>query len=355
MLTMGQGISDEMSIDLNERLSRRLLDAEAGLFCASARFANKRRREEQFVVFTNLRVLGFSNLVDEPIFEVRFIELASHWAERHAFFGTYEFERTDGTEGTVYLLLREEADVVLEILNNLGNGTGGASTTAAPSDESESSVHVPDLPEESVAAERKVERGAKQPRGVGPKADQRRSGDEAHGRQVAKERFGNRTVVLYENGYVSITGIFGGTAGVERLVHIEDSSDVSKKSGLGRGLGAAATMGVNLVGSNMRGDVYLTIVTDQQSHVLHEDPPTERGMKAAKKLAATGRSLIAGSATLAPALPTVQAQASPEPPSAGGQPLTLVQRLKQLNNLHDEGLVSDDEFNKLRSEILKEV
>lgn len=115
-----------------------------------------------------------------------------------------------------------------------------------------------------------------------------------YGRMVVSEIFGGKTIRIYDKGYVRLSGMFLGsdTASWEKLISIEDSSDVSKKSGLGRGLGMVVTQGVSAVASNMRGDVYLSIVTDEKTHMLHEDPPTARALKASKSLAATGRAII---------------------------------------------------------------
>lgn len=84
-----------------------------------------------------------------------------------------------------------------------------------------------------------------------------------------------------------------GKSAYERLLAIEATSDVSKKTGLGRGTAAVATLGVNLiVTSNRRGDAYLTIRTDRKTHVLHVDSPSASDLKSAKGLEVAGRSLI---------------------------------------------------------------
>lgn len=175
-----------------------------------------------------------------------------------------------------------------------------------------------------------------------------------YGRQVAKEVFGNRTVRIYDKRYVRVAVMmFGSSAPFERLIAIDASADVSKKSGLGRGVGAVATMGVNLLGSNKRGDVYLTITTDVTTHVLHEDPPTAMGLKTVKRLEAAGRAVLqAGSpepvAQERPSITLPQANVAPSTPSE----TSTAQKLRELADLRAEGLVSADEYEKLRARLL---
>ncbi|MFL6091097.1 MAG: hypothetical protein ACJ71Z_13265 [Aeromicrobium sp.] len=118
---------------------------------------------------------------------------------------------------------------------------------------------------------------------------------EQYGAKCGGGVFGTREVNFFARGYVKVSMAFmSGGAPYEKLIAIEASSDVQKKSGLGRGAAAAVTMGASLAAaSNMRGDVYLTITTQNKTHVLHVDPPTARTMKTAKQLEAEGRALIA--------------------------------------------------------------
>lgn len=175
-----------------------------------------------------------------------------------------------------------------------------------------------------------------------------------YGREVAKEAFGGRTVRIYDKGYVRVAVLmFGSSARFERLIAIDASADVSKKSGLGRGAAAVATMGVNLLGSNKRGDVYLTIATDVTTHVLHEDPPTAIGLKTVKKLEAAGRAVLqTGSPRpVGPEQPSVTLPQADVAPSTTRETPTA-QKLRELADLLDEGLVSADEYEKLRAKLL---
>lgn len=182
----------------------------------------------------------------------------------------------------------------------------------------------------------------------------------SYGQLVCQGTIGLKNVLIYERGYVRVAPMFlGSQAPFERLHAIDHTAQVAKKSGLGRGVGAAFTLGVNLVGSNMRGDHYLTIVTDQATHVLHEDPPTEAGMKSAIRLAATGQSVMRSADALRDASPAGQAnplsatqETSPSSASSGED---IAEKLRELKKLHDEGLVSDDEFEHLRAKLVEQL
>ena len=168
------------------------------------------------------------------------------------------------------------------------------------------------------------------------------------GRQLACENFGGKTIQIFENGFIQVGGLFGGGAS-ELLISIEASSDVAKKSGLGRGAAAVVTGGVNLMGSNKRGDVYLTISTESNIYALRETPPTAGNMTRSKKLEATGTALI-HRLSASQALGVDVQTAMPRPTPDGIQ-----SRLVSLQSLLDSGLISEHEYGQKRSEILRQI
>ena len=165
---------------------------------------------------------------------------------------------------------------------------------------------------------------------------------ERFGAEVARANFANKTITIRQRGYVSVGGMFSASSNYERLISIEASGDVSKKSGAGRGVGAVMTGGLNLLGSNKRGDVYLTIVTDSQTYALREDPPTASNMKSSKKLEAAGNAI----------LKTLAASQSQEP--AAGTP-GVRERLSELNDLLADGLITQEEFDRKRMALIDEL
>ena len=164
-----------------------------------------------------------------------------------------------------------------------------------------------------------------------------------YGREVADHMFGARRIRIYDKGFVSLS-MFGSPQ-FERLISIESSADVAKKSGTGRALGAVMTGGLNLYGSNKRGDVYLVIVTDMKTHALRATPPTVGNMAAAKKLAATGQAVLTSL--------TGPQVATPSSAHAAGQ--TPADRLRDVAQLRDDGLISPAEFDQAKARLLTEI
>ncbi|GAA3120063.1 hypothetical protein GCM10010466_08610 [Planomonospora alba] len=161
------------------------------------------------------------------------------------------------------------------------------------------------------------------------------------GRQVARETFAGKVIAIHERGFVKMGGVFQ-EGKFERLVSIEASADVGKKSGLGRGVAAAMTMGVNLLGSNKRGDVYLTIVTDSQTYALRETPPTAGNMERSKKLEAAGNAVL-------------RARAGTGNRESSSGSAGVRERMNELKGLLADGLITKDEFEQKRKSLLKEL
>ena len=118
----------------------------------------------------------------------------------------------------------------------------------------------------------------------------------------------------------------------------------SQKTGLGRAVGATATAGLSLFGPNKRGSVYLTIVTDQTTHVLTSSPPTEWDIEAMLKIEGAGRALL-------------QRQAEQPPQTQHGSPQKptqedLVQQLDRLAQMHASGSLTDSEFAAAKERLL---
>jgi hypothetical protein len=86
------------------------------------------------------------------------------------------------------------------------------------------------------------------------------------GEPVCQGSVGMRSVTIYSNGYVRV-GMLGGGQ-IEKLIAIEYSANVQKKSAAGRGAAAVLTGGLNLLGSKQRGDVWLTIVSERTTYTL---------------------------------------------------------------------------------------
>jgi hypothetical protein len=102
--------------------------------------------------------------------------------------------------------------------------------------------------------------------------------------------------------------------------------------------------------------VYLNVVTEGQVYVLRASPPTQFNIKAAQGLAAAGEGVLkqvaarSDKAAKAPVAP-VNAPVSTSGSGSG----SLSNRLEELAKLRDSGMLTDAEFNELRSKALKEL
>lgn len=163
---------------------------------------------------------------------------------------------------------------------------------------------------------------------------------ELAGDEFFEEYLGSKTIKFFTNGYVSVSMWGGGSP--EKLVDLNVDTDISKKTGIGRAVVGVATFGVNIATtSNMRGDIYLSIVTDQRTHMIHVSPPSERDVKAALKIEATGNSLIKRSSQKATARKPTRAPSK-----------DITKQLEQLVKLRDSGALTDSEFTKAKAKII---
>jgi hypothetical protein len=160
-----------------------------------------------------------------------------------------------------------------------------------------------------------------------------------YGKEVFAKYFGTKSINIYANGYIRVSGgvgIFGGPA--ERLMSIDGSSDITKKTGVGRTVVAALTFGVNTVLTpSQRGNLYLTIVTDSQIHTLMSDEVSDEGIKTMNAIVATGKAVLASQ----------QSGAKVE-----GAGTSVADELVKLKSLMDSGILSQAEFDSAKAKLL---
>ena len=189
----------------------------------------------------------------------------------------------------------------------------------------------------------RTNRAAEAARKQAAKETRARSELEQYGQEVATGVFNARTIRIYANGFVSVSLMPFGGADKHRLISIEFSGDVAKKSAAGRAVGAGLTLGLNLLSSNKRGDLYLTIVTEEKVFTLHSDPPIAAEMKAGKALEAAGNAVLS-------ALAASPSPAATNPHEPAKPPR---QRLQELDALLEEGLITREEFDERRRAIIE--
>ena len=174
---------------------------------------------------------------------------------------------------------------------------------------------------------------------VQARKDEKAQSLEAAGKEISSDLLGGKFIKFYENGYVSVSSWGGGNP--EKLVDVSADADVSKKTGLGRAVVGVATLGLNIgTTSNMRGDIYVSIVTEVTTHMIHVTPPSESAVKAARKIEATGKGLLTRRALVSPSTSSV----------AGAQ--DIASQLSKLVELHAAGVLSDDEFSNAKAKII---
>lgn len=146
---------------------------------------------------------------------------------------------------------------------------------------------------------------------------------------------------LYERGYVRVSSLFA-PGGFERLLSAASTTDVQKKTGLGRAAAATMTMGMSLGTTNKRGDVWLTIVTDTDTHILHAEPPSSTNQRAAKQIEGACQALM-------------QRESAGSGPTDGAADDTIGARLRRLEGLRSQGTLTEEEYSRLRSRILEDL
>ena len=175
----------------------------------------------------------------------------------------------------------------------------------------------------------------------------KRDFERKYGQVVASGLLG-KYVRIYSKGFVSI-GLFGaGKRTPEKLKQISGNADVTKKTGLGRGIGFVATMGYNVILSpNKRGDIYLVIVTDKRTYQLHRSPPTKQDMKTFHLLLTAGQSVLK-SVNDAQETGMLNVVSTTTP----GRTLNLSEEIEKLGKLHSNGTLSDEEFEMAKKRVL---
>lgn len=166
--------------------------------------------------------------------------------------------------------------------------------------------------------------------------------EEEAGEVVASEAFGTNWVTIYREGYVKVSKGLGVIKGLpEKIVDIWGETDVTKKTGLGRAVGAVVTSGVNLLlASNQRGNIYLTITTEKQVHSLVRENPKTNDINSMHKLVAAGKSVLK------------QQSSDEQRAEAEDSRRDLPAQLKELSKLAEDGVISKEEFEAAKAKLL---
>jgi hypothetical protein len=206
-----------------------------------------------------------------------------------------------------------------------------------PQSESKSVEIDPKEQKRLIAEQKKADRAeAKEKK---QEAEQARKAQELakYGREVLSEMLGLKTVKFYEHGFTKV-GMLGD---FEKLMGIEGSGDnLQKKSAAGRAAGFVFTGGLNMLGSNKRGDLLITITTDSNVHTLHVDAPYEHDLKSYQRIVAVGKSLLDARGQ------REQNNQAPAPQSISGE-------IEKLVSLKEAGVLTDEEFASAKRRLLE--
>lgn len=167
------------------------------------------------------------------------------------------------------------------------------------------------------------------------------------GSVVASKPFATKRITIYSQGFVRVDSGMGAAKGsVEKLLDIFGETDITRKSGLGRAAGAVLTAGANvLLSPGQRGNVYLTITTDRDTHSIMWSRPDAYSIKTMNELVSAGKSVIAransaiNSASVAHHNPVT--------------PVDIVSQLEKLAGLRDSGVLSEEEFTAAKAKLIE--
>lgn len=177
------------------------------------------------------------------------------------------------------------------------------------------------------------------------KEDERDAAAEKYGQVVVSRPFATKWITIYSKGYVKVSSGMGAFKGeIERLLDIFGETDITRKSGLGRTAGAVLTSGANLLLSpGQRGNVYLAITTERNTHSIVWTRPTAESIKTMNEIVSAGKASISRGNALSE---TVSGQGTPHAVA------DLASQLASLAQLRDSGVLSEDEFEKGKAKLL---
>ncbi len=165
---------------------------------------------------------------------------------------------------------------------------------------------------------------------------------ETYGDPVARGRIGVFVVELYGKGFVRVLTAQGSkmVGEYEKLVAIDGSdSNVQKKSAAGRAAGAVLTGGLNMLSSNVRGDLILVLVTDKKTHTISTQVPDKYELEVFHTLRTSAQAILG-------------ANDGANADQASTESADTVSRIEKLAELHATGVLTDEEFSQAKRKLL---
>jgi hypothetical protein len=159
---------------------------------------------------------------------------------------------------------------------------------------------------------------------------------ELYGQNVLTESLNITPVLFFQKGYAK----FGGSTEFEKLLAVDVmATNLTKKTGLGRGVGAVFTLGWSLATPSTRGNVIVTILTDKKARTF-DLLPNAVWLKASQRIEQVGKALI---------------RANDEQANKSGPEVSpdFGDAIQKLVTLHQSGALTDDEFTKAKAKLLQ--
>jgi hypothetical protein len=175
-----------------------------------------------------------------------------------------------------------------------------------------------------------------------------------YGEIAVAATFGGCRVTIYRNGFIKSGNIIGMFAGQpEELLEISGDTDITKKSGAGRVLGAALTAGGSILASaNQRGNIYLSFVTSNQVVSLNSGSGDDWDIMNMRKLVAAGKAAISKRESLQNKDSASTSNSNSNSNSDQGGAQGIEERLQKLADLREKGLLDEEEYKASKAKLL---
>jgi hypothetical protein len=344
-MQLGKGIKESQAGKLAAKVESDLLAGEAIVFVCKC---NNFKPLVDRVLLTNQRLLAAS-VTDGTIkyrasrAEVLDAVVDSGWAG-----ATLTITTTDGTSVVFKSMDVTDAEMVR---SQLSAPVGPPSLVAPATDDgtgmSEGKVGVPDSGQPGAPAGFKAKMKKAYLDAQAESQERAEQNRATYGKLIKSGAFGATTVEIYEGGFVRVGNFLTAKSPYEKLASISFSTQVQDKSAGGRALAAGLTLGLSTFTSNEKRILFLTIATDKKVHTLQ----TEGGMGRTEDK--TGLALEAAGKAALETLRLTGSQRTAiieSPPSA-----TVGEQLRQLADLHKEGVLTDEEFAGAKARLLAQL
>ena len=348
MVFIGKGIKPEKATKWEADARQHLVDGEELLMITKA---VSFRPMIDVAAFTSLRVIGFSSdghlTIKADVPRASVVESGVRKGMNGKY---YESKLVSGSEFNFKFHFGEDLGAIQEVLDQIR--TMPVDPVAAEIYAQRATLkEAASSPEQKAIAkeEKREAKAAVKEQRVAVQTAREAQELEDFGHEIQSGSFGGKTVQIFSKGYVRVSTMFG-SDGHQKLLSIEDSSNVQKKSALGRTAGGVFTLGMSVALSpNKRGDLFLVIVTDKRTYTLTQDPPTAGGMKSSKALAAAGRAVLS---TLEREHESQQTPVESQASSGDASPAS---KLREAAALHQDGILTDDEFAEIKARLLGQI